>query len=89
MLHKADLPVSAASENATTHRSIKINNEEVHFNKGFTDLHTKVYKKILGGNGYGIDDARASVKLVQEIRNAKVSFKDQNFHPGVIKLLKR
>lgn len=83
-----DLPDTANSENSTTHRSIKINDEEVHFNKGFTDLHTKVYEKILAGFGFGIDDARASVKLVHEIRNAKVTLTNKDFHPFVLKHIK-
>jgi hypothetical protein len=28
------------------------------FSEGFADLHTRVYEQILGGAGFGIDDAR-------------------------------
>jgi len=55
-----------------TYRSIKIDNEEVEFTEGFTDLHTKVYEKTLSKEGFGIEDARNSVELVYRIRNALV-----------------
>ncbi len=37
-----------------TFRSITMEGEEIEFSGGFTDLHTESYKKILGGNGFGI-----------------------------------
>ncbi len=51
---------------------IKIDGEELEFTKGFTDLHTVVYEKIINGTGFGIDDARPSIELVHKIRNDKV-----------------
>ena len=39
--------------------------------EGFTDLHTLVYREILAGRGFGLDDARASINLVYELRNSK------------------
>jgi UDP-N-acetyl-2-amino-2-deoxyglucuronate dehydrogenase len=53
------------------HRSIKIDNEELEFSTGFTDLHTESYKNILKSAGFGIEDAEPSLKLVHQIRNAK------------------
>ena len=47
-----------------------IDDEEIEFSGGFTDLHTMVYQDILSGRGYGIDDARPSISLVHEIRHA-------------------
>ena len=52
-LDKNDLPQKAVAEGKRTYRSILIENEELEFSGGFTDLHTKVYESILQGKGYG------------------------------------
>lgn len=54
-----------------TFRSLTIENEEIEFSEGFTDLHTVSYKEILKGNGFGIAAAKQSIELVHEIRNYK------------------
>ncbi|MBN2175273.1 MAG: DUF2283 domain-containing protein [Bacteroidales bacterium] len=36
---------------------------------GFAHLHTVSYQKILGGEGFGLEDARGSIEIVHEIRN--------------------
>ena len=53
------------------------------FSQGFTDLHTKVYEEILEGKGFGINDARPSIKLVNEIRNSKISSNRELIHPSI------
>ena len=68
-IDKNDLPDSAQGQ---PYRSITIDEEEVEFSDGFTDLHTQVYKDIFDGKGHGIKDARPSITLVHEIRNADV-----------------
>lgn len=56
--------------NISTYRSIKINNDEIEFTEGFTELHTEIYKRILNKEkGFGIEDARPSIELVYKIRN--------------------
>lgn len=62
------LPQTAVDKGMTTYRSITIDGEEIEFSGGFTDLHTKVYEDILSGNGYGVEDARTAIKIVEEIR---------------------
>jgi UDP-N-acetyl-2-amino-2-deoxyglucuronate dehydrogenase len=52
-------------------RSIKVEQKEMEFSEGFTDLHTKSYEQILAGNGYRIDDAIPALELVHQIRNSK------------------
>ena len=83
-IDKNDLPIDLLSNGQTTFRSIVVDGEEVKFSEGFTDLHTKVYEEILAGNGFGIDDARPSIKLVHEIRNSKISNNGGSVHPYVI-----
>lgn len=63
------LPKHVKERGQTTFRSITIDGEELEFSGGFTDLHTLVYKDILNGNGYGLEDARDAIEIVYKIRN--------------------
>ena len=84
-----DLPEEILRNGKRTYRSLIIEGEEFNFDTGFTDLHTEVYKKILKGKGFGIKDARPSIELVYQIRNATpIGFND-NTHPYALKRLKR
>ena len=69
-LDAADLPEDVQSVGKRTFRSIKINGEELEFSEGFTNLHTETYRQILAGNGFGVDDARESIQLTEQIRQA-------------------
>jgi len=64
-----------------TYRSIKIDNEEIEFSGGFTDLHTKSYEKILSGDGFGLEEARGSIDIVSDIRNKKEIGLLREYHP--------
>jgi len=70
---KADLPDETVSEGKPTFRSIKVDEEEIQFSAGFTDLHTRVYQETLAGKGFGIEDARPSIQLVHELRNLTIA----------------
>jgi UDP-N-acetyl-2-amino-2-deoxyglucuronate dehydrogenase len=70
---KHDLPPIAKEKKMPTYRSITVDDEEIEFSGGFTDLHTLVYEDILSGGGYGVEHARPSIKLVSELRNLKVA----------------
>jgi UDP-N-acetyl-2-amino-2-deoxyglucuronate dehydrogenase len=81
-----DLPEQAKKAGVPTYRSITIDNREIEFSGGFTDLHTLVYKDILQGKGYGIEDARPSLNLVSSIRNTTPGIKNKNGrHPFLVK----
>jgi len=82
-----DLPEEAKESGSPTFRSIKVDGEEIQFSSGFTDLHTRVYEEILAGNGFGIDDARPSIKLVHSIRKAAISSDKDTAHPFILKYL--
>lgn len=49
------------------YRSITVNDEEIEFSNGFTDLHTEAYKAILNGKGYGISDIDPAIRLVSNL----------------------
>lgn len=69
-IDRNDLPDSAVECGLSTFRSITVDGKEVEFSEGFTDLHTVVYQETLAGNGFGIEDARQSISLAHDIRNA-------------------
>lgn len=64
-LDKKDIPLSSTKNQ---YRQILINDKELEFSDGFTDLHTEVYRDILNGKGYGINDALPSIEIVSDIR---------------------
>lgn len=68
-----DLP-SNRKERQTTWRSITLDGEEVEFSEGFGDLHTESYKRILAGDGFGLDDVRPSIELVSNLRTAPIEW---------------
>ncbi len=84
-IDRNDLPEEAVKNGQTTFRSIIVDEKEVEFTEGFTDLHTKVYSEILDGRGFGIETARPSVELVYKIRNEKISAKPSVLHPMLYK----
>ena len=75
------LPENAVKGEKLTYRSITIEDEELEFSGGFTDLHTRSYEKILSGLGYGIDENRAALEAVEGIRSADLTLNPSNPHP--------
>jgi UDP-N-acetyl-2-amino-2-deoxyglucuronate dehydrogenase len=83
-VNRDDLPEAAKNSGKSTFRSITVDGEEFEFSEGFTDLHTIVYREILAGRGFGLDDARASINLVYELRNS-IPTPGSCLHPMLIK----
>lgn len=75
------LPADIRAKGQRTYRSIKMENEEIEFSDGFTDLHTDSYKHILSGKGFGLNEARNSIQTVFNIRNAEVTGLVGDYHP--------
>ena len=75
------LPKVVKEHGQTTYRSITVDNQEIEFSKGFTDLHTESYKQIIAGNGFGIEEARTSINIVHDIRNQKPTGLVGDYHP--------
>jgi UDP-N-acetyl-2-amino-2-deoxyglucuronate dehydrogenase len=81
-----DVPKENDNSEIKAYRSIKINGNEIEFSNVFADLHTEVYKDILNGNGFGIEDARPSVELVYQLRkNTPEINNEKNVHPLLLK----
>ena len=77
-----DLPPSVARDK-TTYRCITIDDEEVEFSDGFTDLHTRSYEEIIAGRGFCLDDVRPSIDIVAAFRNAPIKLNHGERHPLV------
>ena len=80
-----DLPDEVKENGKRTYRHITVNNEELEFSEGFTDLHTITYREILRGNGYGLEDARQGIEIVYQIRNSALSVLKDEYHPLIKK----
>ena len=81
------IPEKVKLKGQRTYRSIIIENDELEFSGGFTDLHTKVYEEILTGNGYGLEDSRKAIDIVYNIRNSKPVGLKGDYHPLATKKL--
>jgi len=71
-INEQDLPAHIQQKGQRTFRSITIDDQELEFSAGFTDLHTKSYEQILQGNGFGLKAASKSIQIVHDIRNASI-----------------
>ncbi len=78
-----DVPKAIKEKGQRTYRSITVDGEELEFSEGFTDLHTITYQDIFKGNGFGLEDARASIETVYTIRNANPVGLKGEYHPFV------
>ena len=82
---REDLPQQAVAQNKSTFRSITVDDKEVEFSEGFTDLHTRVYENVLDRKGFGIADARPSIELVHTLRTLPVQQEKSLCHPYLVK----
>lgn len=76
-----DIPAEMRHIGLRTYRSIRIDNTELEFSTGFSELHTQLYSEILGGRGFGLDDSRLSIEMAYAIRNAQVKGLSGEYHP--------
>ncbi len=83
-----DIPVKVKESGQRTYRSLTLEGREVEFSRGFTDLHTESYRKILAGEGFGIDEMREAIRIVYEIRNSRPTGPKGDYHPLLKEILK-
>jgi len=89
-LDKNDLPDECKSSGKPTFRSITMNDKEIEFSDGFTDLHTIVYQDILNGKGYGMDAARPSIELAYKIRHeTPTGIVNREYHPLLVRAMNK
>jgi len=75
------LPDEVKAKGQRTYRSITIENEELEFSSGFTDLHTRSYEEIIKGNGYGMEATRKAIEIIHNIRHAEPIGLNGDYHP--------
>lgn len=75
------IPDEIKAKGQRTFRSLTMDGQSIEFSDGFTDLHTMVYKDILSGGGFGLDEARQSIETVFHIRNTKEVGRTGDYHP--------
>lgn len=80
-INENTLPQQAVNDGKRTFRNISINGENFEFSNGFTELHTESYKRIFQNQGFGIEDARAAIDIVYNIRNATPIGLKGDYHP--------
>jgi UDP-N-acetyl-2-amino-2-deoxyglucuronate dehydrogenase len=78
---ESDLPKEVVASGGYAYRSITCDGAEVDLSKGFTDLHTRVYEEVLAGRGHGLEDTRAAIELVGQIRQKETVSPGPNAHP--------
>ncbi|MEM9063082.1 MAG: Gfo/Idh/MocA family oxidoreductase [Pseudomonadota bacterium] len=78
---------SNTPEGQTTYRSITVDGAEIEFSGGFTDLHTQSYEDILGGGGFGLEEARNSIRTVAAMRTMALDPGLGERHPFAEQLL--
>ena len=77
------IPNHIKEKGQRTYRSITVENKEIEFSDGFSDLHTISYNEILKGKGFRLSEARKSIEIVHHIRNINEVSTEGDFHPMI------
>lgn len=77
------LPASVRLKGQRTYRSITIDQQELEFSGGFTDLHTHSYQNIIRGQGFGLEDNRTAIETVSQIRTMGLTSPNAFSHPFI------
>lgn len=77
----ADIPAEIAASGKRTFRSLTCNGEEIEFSDGFTDLHTHVYRDVLQGGGFRLEENRVAIETVAAIRTTTPLGLTGDYHP--------
>ena len=81
------IPEEIKATGQRTYRSIMVDEDEIEFSSGFTELHTRSYEEILKGNGFGLDEAYSSIRTVSTIRNLDPVGMKGDYHPFCKKVI--
>ena len=76
-----DVPAAQREAGQRTFRSITYDGKDLEFSGGFTDLHTRSYEEILAGRGFGLEENRAAIETVANIRTAAPAGMTGDYHP--------
>lgn len=77
----AELPEHVTANGKHAYRSLTLDGKEITFPTNFTGLHTTMYREILEGRGPGLDCAYPSIRIVHDLRHARVQTSRDDMHP--------
>jgi len=77
------IPIEVKAQGKRTYRSLRMGHDEIEFSDGFADLHTQSYREILSGSGFGLEEARNSIQIVHDIRQAAPVGVRGEYHPFI------
>ncbi|MCL2501990.1 MAG: Gfo/Idh/MocA family oxidoreductase [Bacteroidales bacterium] len=75
------IPQEVKAQGKRTFRSLLMDNQELEFSDGFTELHTLSYRMILEGKGFGLEEAKNAIEMAHTIRHAKPLGCVGDYHP--------
>lgn len=81
-----DIPENIFKSDVNSFKAFTINGAETEFSKGFTNLHTNIYKNILSGNGTGLEDSRMAIETIANIRTQLPQKITADYHPFLKKI---
>jgi UDP-N-acetyl-2-amino-2-deoxyglucuronate dehydrogenase len=76
-----DVPAEVKLKGHRTYRSLQIENEEIEFSDGFTNLHTRSYEEIIAGRGFTVLESKPSIEIVHNIRSVTPVGLTGDYHP--------
>lgn len=79
----ADVPALQREAGQRTFRSITVDDGEIEFSEGFTNLHVRSYEEILAGRGFGLEENRSAIETVAAIRAATPVGLKGDYHPAL------
>ena len=66
------VPKNLRAEGQRVYRALHMGDDSFDFSSGFDNLHTRSYDEIIAGNGFTVEDARASIELVYKLRTCSL-----------------
>jgi len=70
MLDRAEMNWNLSLKQGVPKRVFRVNDIDIDLTNGFQELHTETYRRVLDGNGFGIEDIRPATRIVEAIRDA-------------------
>ena len=67
------LPNEIRQKTSQVHRSLSFDTWSFDFTDGFSELHSDSYRHIIEGKGFSEEDAEPAIRMVHQIREAKLS----------------
>lgn len=80
-INQETIPETLRKKGHRTFRSLIIDGQELEFSKGFDNLHTNSYRKILQGKGFTLEDCFPAIELLHSLRNTILEENPSLTHP--------